>query len=130
MPRKKITQEIAVETALIENKAEGTDAEKIRANLEKIKSSPEVVGYIFRNTTSAAIDLKDPSKIIDYAIVSSSALDAAEKLSELFNIGTANHIIIQGKDVKMLSLSMGENKLSVFLEKNADHEKILKKLKI
>lgn len=130
MPRKKITQEIAVETALIENKAEGTDAEKIRANLEKIKSNQEVVGYIFRNTTSAAIDLKDPSKIIDYAIVSSSALDAAEKLSELFNIGTANHIIIQGKDVKMLSLSMGENKLSVFLEKNADHEKILKKLKI
>jgi len=130
MPRKKITQEIAVETALIENKTEGTDAEKIRANLEKIKSNQEVVGYIFRNTTSAAIDLKDPSKIIDYAIVSSSALDAAEKLSELFNIGTANHIIIQGKDVKMLSLSMGENKLSVFLEKNADHEKILKKLKI
>jgi len=130
MPRKKITQEIAVETALIENKAEGTDAEKIRANLEKIKSNQEVVGYIFRNTTSAAIDLKDPSKIIDYAIISSSALDAAEKLSELFNIGTANHIIIQGKDVKMLSLSMGENKLSVFLEKNADHEKILKKLKI
>jgi len=130
MPRKKITQEIAVETALIENKAEGTDAEKIRANLEKIKSNQEVVGYIFRNTTSAAIDLKDPSKIIDYAIVSSSALDAAEKLSELFNIGTANHIIIQGKDVKMLSLSMGENKLSVFLEKNADHQKILKKLKI
>jgi len=130
MPRKKITQEIAVETALIENKTEGTDAEKIRANLEKIKSNQEVVGYIFRNTTSAAIDLKDPSKIIDYAIISSSALDAAEKLSELFNIGTANHIIIQGKDVKMLSLSMGENKLSVFLEKNADHEKILKKLKI
>ena len=130
MPRKKITQEIAVETALIENKTEGTDAEKIRANLEKIKSNQEVVGYIFRNTTSAAIDLKDPSKIIDYAIVSSSALDAAEKLSELFNIGTANHIIIQGKDVKMLSLSMGENKLSVFLEKNADHQKILKKLKI
>ena len=129
MPRKKLTQEIT-EAALIENKIETTETNNIRASLEKIKNHPGVVGYIFRNTASAAIDLKDPSKIIDYAVISSSALDAAEQLSTLFNIGTAKYIVIQGKEVKMLSTAMGENKLTIFMENTVDHEKILKKLKI
>lgn len=100
-----------------------------RANLEEIKTWNGVIGYILRNTTSAAIDLKDPTKIIDYAILSSSALDAAEELSTFFDLGKVNHIVVEGKDIKLLSLTLGENKISVFLEKDADCEKVLTKLR-
>jgi len=128
MPRKRSNPKIA-EAALIESEIETTTpTSDPRAILEKIKDQPGIVGYIFRNTASAAIDLKDPSKIIDYAILSSSSLDMAEELSALFDLGTTKHIIVEGKDIKMLSLTIGENKLTVFMEKDVDHEKILKRL--
>ena len=107
---------------------ETVSAGDLRANLEEIKTYEGVVGYILRNSASAAIDLKDPGKIIDYAIISSSALDACEELSRLFDLGAVRDIIVEGKAVKVLSLSVGENRVSVFLEKDADCEKILRKL--
>jgi predicted regulator of Ras-like GTPase activity (Roadblock/LC7/MglB family) len=100
----------------------------LRANLDEIKTYDGVVGYILRNSTSAAIELKDPTKIIDYAIISSSALDAGEELSKLFDLGAVKDIVVEGKGVKVLSLIVGENRISIFLEKDADCEKILKKL--
>ena len=114
-----VAESVAVETTLMDN---------LKASLEEIKGYDCVVGYILRNSTSAAIDLKDPSKLIEYAILSSSSLDAGEDLSELFNLGDIKHIIIDGKNIKVLSLAFGENKISVFLEKNADLEKVLEKL--
>jgi predicted regulator of Ras-like GTPase activity (Roadblock/LC7/MglB family) len=107
---------------------ETTSATNVRANLEEIKTYDGVIGFILRNSTSAAIDLKDPTKIIDYAILSSSALEASEKLCELFDLGEAQHINVEGKDVKVLSLIINENRISIFMEKNADCEKILRKL--
>ena len=100
----------------------------LRANLDEIKTYDGVVGYILRNSTSAAIELKDPTKLIDYAIISSSALDASEELSKLFDLGAVKNIVVEGKGVKVLSLTVGENRISIFLEKDADCEKILKKL--
>jgi len=107
---------------------ETTSVRNLRANLEEINTYDGVIGYILRNSTSAAIDLKDPTKIIDYAILSSSALGASEELSKLFNLGEAKDIVVEGKDVKVLSLTVGENKVSIFMEKDADFEKILRKL--
>jgi len=107
---------------------EATSVSNLRASLEEIKTYEGVIGYILRNSTSAAIDLNDPTKIIDYAILSSSALDASEEFSGLFNLGDVRQIIVEGKDVKVLSFAVGENKISIFMEKNADREKILRKL--
>ena len=107
---------------------ENISLNNLRANLEEIKTYDGVVGYILRNSTSAAIELKDPTKIIDYAIISSSALDASEELSKLFDLGAVKDIVVEGKGVKVLSLIVGENRISIFLEKDADCEKILKKL--
>jgi predicted regulator of Ras-like GTPase activity (Roadblock/LC7/MglB family) len=108
---------------------ETTPTNNLRSNLQEIKSYDGVVGYILRNSTSASIDLRDPGKIIDYAILSSSAIDASQELSELFGLGNAKSISVEGKSVKMLSLTIDENKISLFMEKNADSEKILKKLR-
>ncbi|RLI15923.1 hypothetical protein DRO41_03280 [Candidatus Bathyarchaeota archaeon] len=128
MPRKKKTvQNLA---AVTEPLTVETSTNDLRARLDEIKAYDGVIGYILRNSTSAAIDLKDPTKIIDYAILSSSALDASQEMSELFNLGDVKDIIVEGKDVKVLSLTVDENKISVFMEKNADCSKILKKLRV
>ena len=104
--------------------------DKLRENLEEIKNYDGVVGYILRNTTSASIDLKEPAKIVDYATLSSTAFAAAEEFSRLFEFGDVKNIVVDGQNLKMLSLAVEENKISVFMENNANVEKVLKKLEI
>ncbi len=124
--KKKSVQDIAT---IAEPVAVGTTPDNnLRASLEEIKTYDGVIGYILRNSTSAAIDLKDPTKIIDYAVLSSSALDASEEFSELFNLGDVKNIVVEGKDVKMLSLTVDENRISIFMENNVDCRRVLKKL--
>lgn len=124
--KKKTVQEIATVTEPLT--VEESHVNNLRAKLEEIKTYDGVIGYILRNSTSAAIDLKDPTKLIDYAILSSSALDAGEVLSEDFNLGDVKSIIVDGKDVKVLSLTVSDNRISVFMDKEANCEKVLRKL--
>ncbi|MGC8939404.1 MAG: hypothetical protein ACP5IM_02480 [Candidatus Bathyarchaeia archaeon] len=126
MVRKKHVEEVS---AVAEPLAvEGTvDVGDLRAVLEEIKGYDGVIGYILRNSTSAAIDLKDPSKIIDFAILSSCALDASEEVAELFTLGKVKNVVVEGGNVKALSLTAGDNRISVFMERNADANRILKR---
>jgi predicted regulator of Ras-like GTPase activity (Roadblock/LC7/MglB family) len=127
--KRKDVQHVVALTEPITAVEEATTANSIRTRLEDIKNCEGVVGYILRNSSSASIDLKDPTKIIDYAIISSSSIDVGQALSELFDLGQAKNVAVEGKNVKMLSFTVEENKISVFMDKNADSEKILRKLR-
>lgn len=100
----------------------------LRAMLDRIKVREGVIGYILRASTSASVDIKDPSKIIDYAVLSTSALEAAESMSEAFGLGKMGSVVVEGKDLKVLLLTIGEQRISVFMEKNVDHNALYKEL--
>jgi predicted regulator of Ras-like GTPase activity (Roadblock/LC7/MglB family) len=97
-------------------------------NLAEIRKAEGVVGYILRSTTAATIDLKEPEKLVEYAILSSQILDSSREISELFELGDVESTLIEGKEIKALCLVIGENKISIFMEKNADHADILKRV--
>ena len=129
MPRKKSSKKktkIPEEASSLAEKDEETEI--LKAKLESIKDMPEVIGYILRNSRSATIDAKDPTKIIDYAMLSSATIETAKKLIEIFQLGEAEKIVLEGNTAKLLSLSIGENSISVFMEKNAKEDKIFRNL--
>jgi len=128
MVKKKRPDEVITEAEPVAIE-ESTATDHLHMSLEEIKGYDGVIGYILRNSTSASIDLKDPTKIIDYAILSSSALDSGKELSELFDLGNITHTIVEGQNAKVLSLVLSQNKISVFMEKDADHERILQRLR-
>jgi predicted regulator of Ras-like GTPase activity (Roadblock/LC7/MglB family) len=97
-------------------------------NLAKIRKAKGVVGYILRSTTSATIDLKELEKLVDYAILSSQALDSSQEISDLFELDYVKSILIEGKEIKALCMTIDENKISIFMEKDADHADVLKKV--
>jgi len=120
----------ATETAeptVIEN---ATFESTLRANLEEIRNYDGIVGYILKNTNSASIDLKDPAKIIDYAILSSTTFDSTEELSKLFNLEGIKDVIINGKNLKMISLTIENNRISIFLENSSDDDRVLKRIQM
>jgi len=109
----------------VEEKREIAD---LRAGLERLKSREGIVGYIIRGPTSASVDIKDPSKIIDYAALSAEAIESCENVCNTFGLGKIFNIILEGKNLKVLSLTKGEQQLSIFMEKNVDHNSIYREI--
>lgn len=100
----------------------------LKVALDRVKSRDGIVGYIIRGPTSASVDIKDPSRIIDYAALSAEAMDSSENLSEIFELGKISSIVLEGKNLKILMLKKGDHELTVFMEKTVDHTAVYKEL--
>jgi predicted regulator of Ras-like GTPase activity (Roadblock/LC7/MglB family) len=130
MVKKKNIQGTAIIRDLVTIEETAPAEDDIRRKLEEIKTENGVIGYIMRNSVSAAIDLKDPAKIIDYALLSSSAFDASEELTSFLDLGDIKNIMVETKNVKVLSLCINETRISLFIEKDADLNRFLRKLQM
>ena len=96
--------------------------------LAEIRKKTGVTGYILRSATQATIDLKEPEKLVEYAIFSSQVLDSSQEILDLYELGDVKSVLIEGKESKALCMTINENKISIFMEKTADHTDILKKI--
>lgn len=96
--------------------------------LAEICKEDGVIGYILRSSTSAAIDLKEPERIVEYALFSSQVLDSSREIADLFKLDIIKSVLIAGKENKALCINIDDVKISIFMEKNADHADILKKV--
>ena len=96
--------------------------------LTEIRKDKDIIGYILRSTTSATIDLKEPEKIVEYAIFSSQVLDSSQEIADLYELAEVKSVLIEGKETKALCMDIDGNKISIFMEKNADHADILKRI--
>ena len=106
------------------------DIENVQEKLQNIKGREGIIGYILRGPNSASIDLKDPTKIIDYAVLSATAFEAGQDMSAMFEIGEVDSIITEGEDTKILSRVVNDHRLSIFMEKNFDHNRLCKDLSL
>jgi predicted regulator of Ras-like GTPase activity (Roadblock/LC7/MglB family) len=109
------TQEDVISPQLSENMAE----------IRKIKG---VTGYIVRSDTSALVDLEEQDKITEYAALSYEIHDSAQEIVEQLNLGETESTIVEGDNTKVLCMSVEENRISVFMEKSANHAGIIKRI--
>ena len=133
MVKKPIKQETATTLIVDENELAVTSEEDqtykdLTDKLAQIRKNKNVTGYILRNTTSATIDLEEPQKIVEYALFSSQVLDSSQEISDLYELGNTESILIEGKENKALCMTINGNKISIFMEKDADQTDILKKI--
>ena len=105
-----------------------TEDEILQEKLQEIKDQKGILGYILRGSKSASINIKDPTKIIDYAIFSATALEAGNKMAEPLQIGEVGTIVVETEETKLLSMNINNNHLSLFMERNVDHDKLYKSL--
>ena len=96
--------------------------------LAEIRKDKDVIGYILRSATSATIDLKEPEKIVEYAIFSSQVLDSSREIADLYELDDVKSALVEGKETKALCMDINGNKISIFMEKTADHADILKRI--
>ena len=96
--------------------------------VQEIRKRTGVVGFIFKSDSKATVDINDSAKIIEYAMLSSEAFDSAKTLAATFKTGDTENILVEGKNLKMLCSELGQNKISIFMEKTCNHTSILRDL--
>jgi len=132
MVKKTTKQETATAIIVDEKELSASSEDKtftdLNSKLAEIRKAKDVIGYIIRNTISATIDLNEPEKIVEYAIFSSQVMDSTREISDLLEIGNVKSIFVEGNESNALCMTIDGNKISIFLEKNADHSRILKRL--
>ena len=107
----------------------GEQIEELEEKLQEIKDQDGIIGYILKSPKSASIDLKDPTKMISYALLSSTMFDTSQNMIEELKMGEMNSIIVESDETKILAMNINDKRLSIFMEKNVSHDKFFKKLK-
>ena len=132
MAKKKKSMSETAETVFAEESAPIVEAveekqvsQDLATRLSKMCERPEVLGFIMRDTTTATINLKEPEKIVDYALLTSQALESSQEISQMFNLGDFESTLIEGKNMKTLCFVLDENRVNIFMEKDVDHADIL-----
>ena len=136
MAKKKKSMSETAETVFAEEGAPIVEAveekqvsQDLATRLSKMCERPGVLGFILRDTTTATINLKEPEKIVDYALLTSQALESSQEISQMFNLGDFESTLIEGKNMKTLCFVLDENRVNIFMEKDVDHADILKSVR-
>jgi predicted regulator of Ras-like GTPase activity (Roadblock/LC7/MglB family) len=129
--KQKTSAEISIEpsgAAVISVEDDNSAFANLAASLAEIRKLKGVMGYILRSNSSAIIDLAEQDKIIEYAILCTQLSESSSEMAKQFNITDIESVLVEGKKVKVLFMSIGENNVGVFMEKTATHAGIIKRI--
>ena len=99
----------------------------ILAEIRKLKG---VRGYILRSKTAAVVDLTDKEVLNEYAMLSSQIYECTPVMVKQFILTDIESVIVEGKTVKVLCINIGENRISVFMDKTCSHSWIVKRIRL
>ena len=116
------------DSAVISIGEEKSTFASLSSSLAEIRKLKGVIGYILRSTDSAIIDLASSEKLTEYAIFSYEVAEACQEMIKNFNFGETESMLVEGESVKVLCMNIDDNKVSVFMEKDATHAWIIKRI--
>ncbi len=100
----------------------------LASTLTEVRKLKGVKGYILRSKDAAIVDLSEKEAIIEYAMLSSQIGEATPDIAKNFNLTDIESVIVEGKAVKVLCIGLGENRISVFMDKKCSHAWIVKRI--
>jgi len=100
------------------------------ASLAEIRKLDGVIGYILRGSNSAMLDLAELDKISQYAALAYQLNESSTEIAKELNVAEVESVLVEGGNLKVLFMKVGDNKISVFMEKSANHSSIIKRVLI
>jgi predicted regulator of Ras-like GTPase activity (Roadblock/LC7/MglB family) len=74
------------------------------------------------------VDIEEQEKISAFALLSTYIRESSFEIGKPFNLSDVESVLVEGKNVKVLCMSLGENKLDVFMEKSASDALVTKRI--
>ena len=103
---------------------------RLGASLAEIRKLDGVIGYILRGSNSAMLDLAELDKISQYAALAYQLNESSTEIAKELNVAEVESVLVEGGNLKVLFMKVGDNKISVFMEKSANHSSIIKRVLI
>ncbi len=97
-------------------------------SLPEIRKLKGVTGYILRSDSSAIIDLNNQDKVTEYALLSTEINEYGQVTAKQLELGETESVLVEGKNLKVLTMNVHGNMISIFMEKNATHAWIIKRI--
>ena len=113
---------------VISSGKEGIVFANLASILSEIRKLKGVRGYIMRSETAAIVDLTEEGVLSEYAMLASQICECTPGMMKQFNLTDIESIIVEGKTVKVLCINIGENRISVFMDKTCSHAWIVKRI--
>ncbi len=107
---------------------DNTIFENLATSLAEIRKLKGVTGYILRSGTLAIIDIAEQEKIIEFAILSSQISESSNEIAKQLNLADIESVLVEGKFVKVLLMSIGDNRIGIFMDRSATHAGIIKRI--
>ena len=107
---------------------DSSEFSKLAINLAELSKLEGVVGYILRSKSSAVIDLPKQVSIADFALLTYQISCSTGEMTRQFNMDDIESVLVEGKDLNVLCITLGENKVDVFFRETASHALIVKKI--
>jgi predicted regulator of Ras-like GTPase activity (Roadblock/LC7/MglB family) len=122
--------ELANVVAITAGDAVDPDFASLEASLAEIRKMKGVLGYIMRGNNSAVLDLTEKDKISQYAFLSNQLHESCLEIAKQLGVAEIESALVEGRTQKVLFMKIGENKISVFMEKTANHSAVIKRVQI
>ena len=124
------TQIQSTETAPVISAGKDFSFENVAASLCEIRKLKGVQGYILRSDSSAIVDVLEQEKLSSYALFSWQIYDSSLTMTNQFNLSGIENVLVEGKNLNVLCMSVGDNKVSIFMDKTANDGWIVKRIRL
>ncbi|XHH09303.1 MAG: hypothetical protein ACFCUE_01380 [Candidatus Bathyarchaeia archaeon] len=96
------------------------DFDSLQLIIAEVQKVHKIEGYILKNSARALINLCKAEDVFDLALLTSEVFDSSSQLFEATNAGPLNSVVLEGSFLSVLCLSVGENQLSIFVNRSVD----------
>ena len=98
--------------------------QKLHTQLQEIRKMEGVLGYIVKDDSTATVDLAEPERKVEFALLSSQTLESAVEMQEIFSVGDIGDVVASCGDLKVLCFTVDDCIVSVFMDKTVDHNEV------
>jgi len=74
------------------------------------------------------LDLPEGGEISEYAFLSHQLSESSFEIAKQLEINEVESVLVEGEKLKVIFMKVGENKISVFMDKSANHLSIIKRI--
>lgn len=101
---------------------------KLKTILAEIRKTKGVIGFILKNSTLATSDINNAKELNEFAVLASQLFDSSENLFVHIDASEMKSAALEGSKMRILCVSIGENQVSIFMEKSVDYCRVLNRV--
>ncbi len=101
------------------------DFDSLQLIIAEVQKVHRVEAFILKNSVRALFNVCTSEDVFGFALLSSEIFDSSSQLFEATAAGPLNSVVLRGDLLSVLCLSVGENQLSIFLDRSVDCDAVL-----